>query len=160
MKFLLNQILCRLTHLFTHWCLQPSVTWQWMWLYTGLISSLFNIASSQDVPFCQPQDVQCMHHGLTFVLLCVPVLFADKGRCQFVIARYGFPQAVREFHSYFLYRVYPSFLYCSSFVRLCNKRSIVKNEVQQTTSLSARNLLLGHSDAKLLLMYTWRHSVF
>ena len=30
----------------------------------GLTSSLFDIASSQDVPFRQPQDVQCMHHGL------------------------------------------------------------------------------------------------
>ena len=84
-----------------------------------------------------------MHASWTYLCSpCVPVLFTDKGICQFVIARYGFPQAVREFHSYFLYQVYPSFLYCSSFVRLCNKRSIVKNEVQQTTSLSARNLLI------------------
>jgi len=32
---------------------------------TGLISSLFNVASSQDVHFCQPQQIQCSHHGFT-----------------------------------------------------------------------------------------------
>jgi len=37
----------------------------------GLISSLFGIVSSQDVPFHQPKEVQCMHYGLTFFLLCV-----------------------------------------------------------------------------------------
>ena len=67
----------------------------------GLISSLFDVASSRDVPFHQPQDVQCMHYGLTFVLLCVSVLFADNARYQFMIAQYGFPQAVHAFHSYF-----------------------------------------------------------
>ena len=34
---------------------------------TGLISSLFDIALSRDVPFHQPQYVQYMHHGLSFV---------------------------------------------------------------------------------------------
>ena len=36
---------------------------------------------------CQPHCVQYMymHHGLTFVFLCVPVLSADNARCQFVI---------------------------------------------------------------------------
>jgi len=29
----------------------------------GLISSLFNVASSGDVPFRQPQQLQCLHHG-------------------------------------------------------------------------------------------------
>ena len=32
---------------------------------TGLIYSL---TSAQDMPFCQPQQLQCMHHGLSFVL--------------------------------------------------------------------------------------------
>ena len=31
------------------------------------------VASSQDVPFHQPQQVQCLHHGATFEPLCVPV---------------------------------------------------------------------------------------
>ena len=44
----------------------------------GLIFSLFDFASSRKVPFGIPQYVQCMHHGLTFVLLCVPFLFADQ----------------------------------------------------------------------------------
>ena len=34
---------------------------------TGLISSLFDVSLSRDVPFHQPQDVPCMHHGLTFM---------------------------------------------------------------------------------------------
>ena len=41
---------------------------------TGLISSLFDVALSQDVPFRQPQYVQYMDHEFAFVLLCVPVL--------------------------------------------------------------------------------------
>ena len=41
---------------------------------TALISSLlFNIASSQDVPFCQPQQLQCSHHGSTKTYLCSPL---------------------------------------------------------------------------------------
>ena len=51
----------------------------------GLIFSLFDIASSIDVPLGIPQHVKCTHHGLTFVLLCVPFLFADSPRCQFTI---------------------------------------------------------------------------
>ena len=40
----------------------------------GLISSLFNVASSRDVPLRQP-----VHTMLAcFVLLCVPVLFVDQ----------------------------------------------------------------------------------
>ena len=39
-----------------------------------LISSLTNIASSQDVPFHQLQQLQCLHHGATFVPLWSPIL--------------------------------------------------------------------------------------
>jgi len=42
----------------------------------GLISLLLkNVASSRDVPFCQPQQLHSMHHGATSVLLCVLLLF-------------------------------------------------------------------------------------
>ena len=34
-----------------------------------LISSLINVASSRDVPFHQPQLLQCLHQGATFVPL-------------------------------------------------------------------------------------------
>ena len=64
---------------------------------TGLIFSLFDVISSRDVSFCQPQYIQCTYHGLTFVLLCVPVLFVDKARCQFAIVLYGFPLSVSCF---------------------------------------------------------------
>ena len=40
-----------------------------------LISSLINVASSRDVPFRQPQQPQCLHHGATFVPLCAPYFF-------------------------------------------------------------------------------------
>ena len=64
---------------------------------TGLIFLLFDIASSRDVPFCKPQYIQCTYHGLTFVLLCVPVLFVENTRYRFAIAQYGFPLAVSCF---------------------------------------------------------------
>jgi len=44
---------------------------------TGSISSHFNIASSGNVPFCQLQQLQCLHHGSTkayLVLLFAPFL--------------------------------------------------------------------------------------
>ena len=41
----------------------------------GLISSLVDVALSQDVLFRQPQQLKCMYHGLTFTLLCVPYVF-------------------------------------------------------------------------------------
>ena len=70
-------------------CLMPSgkrnsITAKAMGL---LIFSLFDVALSRDVPFGIPQYVQCMHHGLTFVLLCVPFLFADSLKCRFAVAR-------------------------------------------------------------------------
>jgi len=38
----------------------------------GSISSLFNIVSSRDVPFCQPLQLQYLHHGSTKAYLCSP----------------------------------------------------------------------------------------
>ena len=31
----------------------------------GFISSLFNVSSSQDMPFCKLQQLQYLHHGST-----------------------------------------------------------------------------------------------
>ena len=31
---------------------------------TGLIYSLLNVASFQNIPFCQPEQLQCLHSGL------------------------------------------------------------------------------------------------
>ena len=44
----------------------------------GLICSLINVASSRDVPFQQPQLLQCLHQGATFVPLWSPILFFTK----------------------------------------------------------------------------------
>ena len=58
---------------------------------TGLIFSMFNVASVQEVPFDILQYVQCILHGLTSVLLCVPFIFADNEKCQFGGSCNAFP---------------------------------------------------------------------
>ena len=50
---------------------------------TGLVFSLFDVASARQVPFGILQYVQCILHRLTSVLLCVPFIFADSEKCQF-----------------------------------------------------------------------------
>ena len=50
---------------------------------TCLIFSLFDVASAREVLLGIPQYVQCILHGLTSVLLCVPFIFADSKMCQF-----------------------------------------------------------------------------
>ena len=49
----------------------------------ALILSLFDVASARLVPFGILQYIQCILHGLTSVLLCVPFNFADREKCQF-----------------------------------------------------------------------------
>ena len=49
----------------------------------GLIFSLFDVTLAREVPFNIPQYVQCILHGLTSVLLCVPFIFADSEKCRF-----------------------------------------------------------------------------
>ena len=58
---------------------------------TGLTFSLFDVASAREVPFGIPQYVQCILHGLTSVLLCVPFIFADSKSVDLAVARDGFP---------------------------------------------------------------------
>ena len=48
---------------------------------TGLIFSLFDVASAGHVPSGILQYIQYILHGLTSVLLCVPFIFADSERC-------------------------------------------------------------------------------
>jgi len=50
---------------------------------TGLIFSLFDIASAQEVPFAMLLYIQCILRGFTRALLCVPFIFAHHERCQF-----------------------------------------------------------------------------
>jgi len=42
---------------------------------TGLISSLFNVTPSGDVPFCQLQQLQCLHRGSTEAYVCSTLSF-------------------------------------------------------------------------------------
>ena len=58
---------------------------------TGMIFSLFDIASAQEMPFNIPQYVQCILHGLTSVLLCVLFIFANSESVDLAVARDGFP---------------------------------------------------------------------
>ena len=44
-----------------------------MGIATGLIFSLFNVTSSQDVSFRQPQQLQCLHHDSMYQSL--PLFF-------------------------------------------------------------------------------------
>ena len=47
----------------------PSDKWNSiMAIATGLISSLFNVALLRYEPFCQPQQLQCLYHLISFVL--------------------------------------------------------------------------------------------
>jgi len=46
-----------------------------------LISSLINVASSRDVPFHQLPQLQCFHHGTTFVSLWSPILSSEVTIC-------------------------------------------------------------------------------
>ena len=57
----------------------------------GLIFSLFDITSAGHVSFGILQYVQCILHGLTSVLLCVPFIFADRKDVDLVVACDGFP---------------------------------------------------------------------
>ena len=45
---------------------------------TGLIFSLFDVASAREVRFGIPLYMQCILQGLTNVLLCAPFIFADS----------------------------------------------------------------------------------
>ena len=44
-----------------------------MAIATGLISSLFNVASSQGVPFNQLQQFQCLDQGSNEIYFCSPL---------------------------------------------------------------------------------------
>ena len=49
----------------------------------GLIFILFDAALTRQEPFGILQYVQCILHGLTNVLLCVPFIFSDSEKCRF-----------------------------------------------------------------------------
>jgi len=49
----------------------------------GLIFLLFDIASAREVPFAILLYIQCILHGLTMALICVPFIFGHHEKCQF-----------------------------------------------------------------------------
>ena len=52
-----------------------------------LISSLINVVSSRDVPFHQPQLLQCLHQGVTFVPFDLP-FFSSQPRKVTICGRH------------------------------------------------------------------------
>ena len=68
-NFLFNRFFCWLTD----WLMPSDKRNSIMAIATGLISSLFNVTLSQDVPFCQLQQLQCSHHVFTINYLCSPL---------------------------------------------------------------------------------------
>ena len=56
-----------------------------MAIATALISSLFNIALSGDVPFCQLQRFQCLHRDSTKAHLCSPLYYIPFFLTAFVM---------------------------------------------------------------------------
>ena len=58
---------------------------------TGLIFSLFDVASAREVPFGIPQYIQCILHGITSVLLCVTFILLTAKSVELVLTRDGFP---------------------------------------------------------------------
>ena len=72
-NFLLNRFFYWLTILLSDYLMPSdkhnSITAKAM----GSISSLFNVALSREVPFCQPLQLQCLHHGSTKAYLCSPL---------------------------------------------------------------------------------------
>ena len=67
----------------------------------GLIFSLFDVASA----LLENPNIYnaCMLRGLTCVLLCVPFIFADSARCQFMVAPHvGFPCLIGNIRVFFV----------------------------------------------------------
>jgi len=59
-----------------------------------LISLLINVTSSQVVPFHQPQQLQCLHQGATFLPLWSPVLFSQP--CKMTVCGRHVMASVRD----------------------------------------------------------------
>jgi len=49
----------------------------------GLIFLLFGVTSAREVPFAIPLYIQCILHGLSTTLLCVPFIFVHHEKCRF-----------------------------------------------------------------------------
>jgi len=88
-----------------------------------LISSLLDVTSSQDVPFCQLQPLHSKHHGATY--LCSS---SFHWQCKVSICNCTkwFPTGFFWSNMDSLQR---SFLHCYLSITLCNKQSIATNEV-------------------------------
>ena len=70
-----------------------------MAIATGLITSLFNVALSGDMPFCQPQQLQCFYHGFTFVLFLLHSFLPYRVVNDLWYVRYGFGARLEQVQS-------------------------------------------------------------
>ena len=62
-----------LTDFLTYWLMPSEKHNSILAKATGLISSLFNVALSQGMSFCQLQQFRCLHHGSAKGYLCSPL---------------------------------------------------------------------------------------
>ena len=92
-----------------------------VWLDKGLIFSVFNVASVQEVPFGIPQYIQCILQGLTSILLCVPFIFAESEKCDLVARRDVFLVKLSVFFIVATLVLYRYFSDSSWFMLLCNE---------------------------------------
>ena len=75
---------------------------------TGLIFSLFDVTLAREVPFGIPQYIQCILHGLTYILICVPFIFADSKKCRFGGSMFFFP-TVKQLTDFILQNLHVQF---------------------------------------------------
>jgi len=68
----------------------------------GLIFLLFNVASAREVPFAIPPYMQCILHGLSTALLCVPFIFVHHVKCRLhVMASICYGNRYFDYKSFF-----------------------------------------------------------
>ena len=81
------------------------------------------------MPFDIPQYVQCILHGLTSVLLCVPLIFADSKSVDLAVACDGFPSK-RKSSVFFIVATLIAEVLFKQFliVQLCNGLNIADNK--------------------------------
>jgi len=94
----------------------------------GLIFSLFDVASTRELPFGIPQYI-CILHGLTNALLCVPFIFADSKKCWFSGCTWWLLLCNGLYFSYWLLWLHNCFSNTSWFILVGNGLNTAGNKV-------------------------------
>jgi len=114
---------------------------------------LFEVVSAREMPFAMLLYIQCILHGLTRALLCVPSIFAHHKRCRFCnrhmmasISNKNCPLIVASLIAEVLFN-------SCWFVLLYNRLNIAGNEMFsfQMIKLIVRIIKLWHHSCYLVL---------